>query len=59
MPMPYGVFFNPSLEMGLDDSGMRCEGVSFIVASSILGHTGKVNDSNYIFDVPDNQYKIM
>ncbi len=40
------------------NSKMRCEGVSSIVASSILGHTEKVNNSNYTYDVSDNQYKI-
>ncbi|MCI9175067.1 MAG: site-specific integrase [Lachnospiraceae bacterium] len=40
------------------NSKMRCEGVSSIIASSILGHTEKVNNSNYTYDVSDNQYKI-
>lgn len=40
------------------NSRMRCEGVSSTVASSILGHTEKVNNSNYTYDVSDNQYKI-
>lgn len=40
------------------NSKMRCEGVSSIVVSSILGHTEKFNNSNYTYDVSDKQYKI-
>lgn len=36
---------------------MRCEGVSFIVASSILGNTEKLNNSNYTYDVSSFEYK--
>lgn len=40
------------------NSKMRCEGVSPVVASSILGHTEKVNNSNYTYDISDNKYKM-
>ena len=39
------------------NSKMRCEGVSSIVASSILGHTEGVNNSNYTYDVSSLEYK--
>lgn len=39
------------------NSKMRCEGVSSIVASSILGHTEEVNNSNYTYDVSSFDYK--
>lgn len=40
------------------NSKMRCEGVSSVVASSILGHTEKVNNSNYTYDISNDQYKM-
>lgn len=40
------------------NSKMRCDGVSSVVASSILGHTEKVNNSNYTYDISNNQYKM-
>lgn len=59
---------NKSLQAGIElksihalrrtlNSKMRCEGVSSIVASSILGHTEEVNSSNYTYDVSSFEYK--
>lgn len=39
------------------NSKLRSEGVSAVVASSILGHTEKVNDNNYTYDASDMDYK--
>lgn len=39
------------------NSEMRCNGVSSIVASSILGHTEEVNNSNYTYDLSNFEYK--
>lgn len=39
------------------NSDMRCEGVSAVVAASLLGHTVKVNNENYTYDVSDMDYK--
>ena len=35
------------------NSRLKCSGVSGTVASSLLGHTERVNDSNYTYDVAD------
>lgn len=59
---------NKSFQAGIDlksihalrrtlNSKMRCEGVSSIIASSILGHTEEVNNSNYTYDVSSFEYK--
>lgn len=37
---------------------MRCDGVSPVIASSILGHTEKVNNANYTYDISNNQYEM-
>ncbi len=39
------------------NSDMRCNGVSPVVAASLLGHTVKVNNENYTYDVSDMEYK--
>ncbi len=39
------------------NSDMRCSGVSPVVAASLLGHTVKVNNENYTYDVSDMNYK--
>ena len=41
------------------NSKMRCEGVSAVVAASILGHTEEVNDKYYTFDVSSLEEKTM
>ena len=33
------------------NSTLRCMGVSSTIAASLLGHTEKVNDMNYTYDV--------
>ena len=39
------------------NSNLRCNGMSATVAASILGHTEKVNEENYTYDVSDMAYK--
>lgn len=39
------------------NSNLRCSGMSVTVASSILGHTEKVNEENYTYDVSNMEYK--
>lgn len=39
------------------NSDMRCSGVSSVVAASLLGHTVKVNNENYTYDISDMDYK--
>lgn len=39
------------------NSRMRCEGVSATVAASLLGHTEKVNQENYTYDITGMDYK--
>lgn len=39
------------------NSKMRCEGVSSTVAASLLGHTEKVNQQNYTYDITGMDYK--
>lgn len=39
------------------NSNLRCSGVSATVAASILGHTEKVNEENYTYDVSNMDYK--
>ena len=39
------------------NSDMRCNGVSPVIAASLLGHTVKVNNENYTYDVSDMSYK--
>lgn len=39
------------------NSKLRCSGMSVTVASSILGHTEKVNEENYTYDVSNMEYK--
>lgn len=39
------------------NSDMRCNGVSPVVAASLLGHTVQVNNENYTYDVSDMSYK--
>lgn len=39
------------------NSDMRCNGVSPIVTAALLGHTVKVNNENYTYDVSDMDYK--
>lgn len=39
------------------NSDMRCNGVSPVVAASLLGHTVKVNNDNYTYDVSNMSYK--
>ena len=39
------------------NSNLRCNGVSVTVAASILGHTEKVNEENYTYDVSNMDYK--
>lgn len=59
---------NKSIQIGIEvksihamrrtfNSKLRSEGVSAVVASSILGHTEKVNDNNYTYDASDMDYK--
>ncbi len=59
---------NKSIQIGIEvksihamrrtfNSKLRNEGVSAVVASSILGHTEKVNDNNYTYDASDMDYK--
>lgn len=40
------------------NSNLRCNGVSATVAASLLGHTAKVNEENYTYDVSDMDYKM-
>ncbi len=39
------------------NSNLRCNGMSVTVAASILGHTEKVNEENYTYDVSNMDYK--
>ena len=39
------------------NSKLKCEGVSSTVASALLGHTEKVNQLNYTYDVSNIEYK--
>lgn len=39
------------------NSKMRCNGVSSTIASSLLGHTERVNEQNYTYDVSEMQEK--
>lgn len=39
------------------NSKMRCNGVSGVVAASLLGHTEEVNEKNYTYDVSEMKYK--
>ena len=39
------------------NSNLRCSGMSATVAASILGHTEKVNEENYTYDVSNMEYK--
>lgn len=40
------------------NSEMRCNGVSATVAASILGHSERVNQENYTYDVTQQEYKL-
>lgn len=40
------------------NSKLRCSGVSAVVAASILGHSPRVNEMNYTFDVAQMEYKL-
>lgn len=40
------------------NSKLRCSGVSSVVAASILGHSPRVNEMNYTFDVSQMDYKL-
>lgn len=40
------------------NSKLRCSGVSAVVAASILGHSPRVNEMNYTFDVAQMDYKL-
>jgi len=59
---------NKSIQIGIEvksihamrrtfNSKLRSEGVSAVVASSILGHTERVNNNNYTYDASDMDYK--
>ena len=39
------------------NSKMRCSGVSATVAASLLGHTERVNENNYTYDITEMSYK--
>lgn len=39
------------------NSDLRCRGMSSTVASSLIGNSEKVNDSNYTYDTSDMEYK--
>ena len=39
------------------NSNMKCAGVSGTVAASLLGHTEKVNEENYTYDVSSMEEK--
>lgn len=39
------------------NSDLRCNGMSATVAASLLGHTEKVNEQNYTYDVTSMDYK--
>lgn len=39
------------------NSNLKCNGVSTTVASSLLGHTERVNDNNYTYDIKDMDQK--
>lgn len=39
------------------NSNMKCAGVSGTVAVSLLGHTEKVNEENYTYDVSSMEEK--
>lgn len=40
------------------NSEMRCNGVSSTVAAAILGHSERVNENNYTYDVTQMEYKL-
>ena len=40
------------------NSMMRCDGVSSTVAAAILGHSERVNENNYSYDITKMSYKI-
>lgn len=40
------------------NSQMRCSGVSSTVAAAILGHSERVNENNYTYDVTQMKYKL-
>lgn len=40
------------------NSQMRCNGVSSTVAAAILGHSERVNENNYTYDVTQMEYKL-
>lgn len=40
------------------NSNMRCAGVPAPVAASILGHTEKVNNENYTYDITNMEEKM-
>ena len=40
------------------NSKMRCNGVPVTIASSILGHSEKVNELNYTYDITSTEYKL-
>ena len=40
------------------NSQLKCSGVSTTVASSLLGHTERVNDRNYTYDIVNNNTKL-
>lgn len=40
------------------NSNMRCNGVSAAVASSLLGHTERVNEQNYTYDITSMDEKL-
>ena len=40
------------------NSNLKCNGVSTTVASSLLGHTERVNEQNYTYDVTGMAEKI-
>lgn len=39
------------------NSKMRCSGVPAPIAASLLGHTEKVNNNNYTYDITNMEYK--
>lgn len=39
------------------NSKMKCSGVSSVVAASLLGHTERVNNENYTYDITGMEYK--
>jgi integrase len=41
------------------NSNLKCNGVSTTVASSLLGHTERVNETNYTYDVSGMAEKLI